>query len=277
MSFQHRSVQGLGAKKRMHPPYLLGRILLVLGLFVLGTQAAQAAPDVVCNNNALLPQQPLTSDLPDLQVTGRCHVLLSMVGGDTYDYYFKNVNILAGGELFFTEAPKNNSSTHFWANSIIIENGGGLYVTGSSDDVNQPFGYRGGVLTIHLYGKNEAELNRDEQNQGALCKSTTGPCGIPKATIWDTNGASQVELPGLDHGKPVPIRDYFYQYGPLHGDGRCTGTEKSVFKDGKCRNSQGNEPPGAQVGYFGNKVLAVSYGGTLDSGWLQRREVRAKS
>ena len=73
-----------------------------------------------------------------------------------------------------------------------------------------------------------------------------------------------MELPGLDHGKPVPIRDYFYQYGPLHGDGRCTGTEKSVFKDGKCRNSQGNEPPGAQVGYFGNKVLAVSYGGTLD-------------
>ena len=28
MSFQHRFVQGLGVEKRMHPPHLLGRILL---------------------------------------------------------------------------------------------------------------------------------------------------------------------------------------------------------------------------------------------------------
>jgi hypothetical protein len=42
MSFQHRFVQGLGVEKRTHPPSLLGRILLVITLLVLGTQAAQA-------------------------------------------------------------------------------------------------------------------------------------------------------------------------------------------------------------------------------------------
>ena len=39
MSFQHRFVQGLGVKERMHPPYLLGRVLLAITLLVLGTQA----------------------------------------------------------------------------------------------------------------------------------------------------------------------------------------------------------------------------------------------
>jgi hypothetical protein len=58
---------------------------------------------------------------------------------------------------------------------------------------------------------------------------------------------------------PGGVSDYFYQYGPLHGDGKCT--DGSVFKvvngKGACNTSTG------QVGYFGNKVLAVSYGGVL--------------
>ena len=54
------------------------------------------------------------------------------------------------------------------------------------------------------------------------------------------------------------ISDYFYQYGPLHGDGKCNDVG-SVFDKatGACTSG------GGQVGYFGNKVLAVSYGGTL--------------
>jgi hypothetical protein len=51
MSFQREFVQGLCATKRTHPSYLLGRILLVLGLFVLGTQAASA--DVSCTLNMI--------------------------------------------------------------------------------------------------------------------------------------------------------------------------------------------------------------------------------
>ena len=105
--------------------------------------------------------------------------------------------------------------------------------------------------------------NRTQQNQGALCQSPQGtgpkaaPCGIPQA-IWDSNGARQVDLPGLNaQGKPV--NDYFYKYGPLHGDGKCD--DGSVFDKAKgaCTSTSGT----GKVGYFGNKVLAVSYGGGL--------------
>jgi hypothetical protein len=289
MSFQHRFVQGLGVEKRTHPPHLLGRILLAIALLVLGMQAASA--DAVCtqsngqwtcvcspksgNGYSSLDESPdkpwrSAQTAPDLDVTGPCSVPLSQT------YYFRNVNIRKSGPsrsvLLFEEAslrdqnnnPIPNSRTEFWASSIIIENGGEFYAYGS--DSGQAFGSNGGVLTIHLYGKNEAEGDPNTQNQGALCKSPLGtpgpgktpaPCGIPQAT-WESNGASKVDLPSLDaQGKQ--ISDYFYQYGPLHGDGRCD--DGSVFKvingKGTCNTSTG------QVGYFGNKVLAVSYGGSL--------------
>ena len=51
------------------------------------------------------------------------------------------------------------------------------------------------------------------------------------------------------------ISDYFYQYGPNYGDGKCT--DGTTWANGQCGTSAG------QVGYFGYKVLAVSYNGTL--------------
>src|SRR5262245_48936496 len=112
MSFQHRFVQGLGVEKRMHRPNLPGRILLVLGLFVLGTQAASA--DVQTCSNEWLPPGDIASP-PDLKVTGRC----SVKPGATY--YYGNVNILAGGLLLFYEdyADRSGSITDLWASSII--------------------------------------------------------------------------------------------------------------------------------------------------------------
>jgi hypothetical protein len=98
-----------------------------------------------------------------------------------------------------------------------------------------------------------------EPSRGTGPGKTPAPCGIPQAT-WDSNGAIEKDLPGL-------VSDYFYQYGPLHGDGKCStgtdNTDNSVFKNGKCVKPNGDESPNAQVGYFGNKVLAVSYGGIL--------------
>jgi cell migration-inducing and hyaluronan-binding protein len=252
MSFQHRFVAGLGVEKRTYPPRLLGRILLALTLLVLGTQAAQAV--VQTCSGGVLPGGDRASP-PDLLVTGRCVVPLNTT------LYYGNVNIVAGGLLlFYEDYAQADSKTHFWASSIIIENGGVLSAYGRDrQPVSLPFGIKGGVLTIHLYGKNEAEWNSNtqrfvQQNQGALCKSQTpAPCGIPQTT-WESNGASKVDLPSLAQGKQ--INDYFYKYGPLHGDARCT---KGVYNKatGECSIS------GGEVGYFGNKVLAVSYGGTL--------------
>jgi hypothetical protein len=226
----------------------LGSSLLVITMLVLGTQAAQAQAARECAGN--LQEEPLPTnpnDLPpDLIVKGGCSVPI----GTGKKYFFKQVNILSGGSLIFNEhTAAAGSQTHFWASSIIIENNGVLKALNAAEGSTRPFGVNGGVLTIHLYGTNDG--------RGALCKGhdagevppfNPSVCGIPRAQVWDTNGASKVNLPGVDaQGKPV--NDYFYQYGPLHGDEVCTPNPTT----GKC-----------EQGYFGNKVLAVSYGGTLD-------------
>jgi cell migration-inducing and hyaluronan-binding protein len=230
--------------------------LLAAVLLVLGAGAAKAAPsEVVCGNGNDLPVRELQPpDQPDLKVTGTCVVRL---GADRH-YFYSSVNILGGGELRFRESDSlRKSQTDFWASSIIIENDGAMTADGGGPDT--PFGSYGGTLTIHLYGKNEAVWNPvdqkfDKENLGAVCKSETpAPCGIPQKT-WDDNGQNKVNLPGQS------VADYFYQYGPLRGDGRCTdGSVFRIDRDGKgvCDTAT------AKVGYFGNKVLAVSYGGTL--------------
>ena len=83
-----------------------------------------------------------------------------------------------------------------------------------------------------------------------------GPCGIFK-DIWDTNGNSEKPVP-----LPGKVDDFFYQYGPLYGDALCDDN-KSTFYNGSCRDSPTHKTT-AKVGYFGNKVLAVSFGATLD-------------
>ena len=60
--------------------------------------------------------------------------------------------------------------------------------------------------------------------------------GGQQVDFWTDNGEHEFDLPGGVH-------DYFYQYGSLAGD-----EEDPVTK---------------QRGHFGYKVLALSYGGTL--------------
>jgi hypothetical protein len=160
------------------------------------------------------------------------------VGMGTYNY--GNVNIIAQGSLVFEENV-DNETIDFWAKSILVENGGSLLTHATGLSPPERFGVRGGVLTIHLYGADQGV-----KGAGIICQSPAndpdgkpsraGQCGIPNS-VWDTNGTSKVSLPG--GASP----DYFYQYEPL------------PFDDGK--DAEGN------VGYFGYKVLAVSYGGTL--------------
>ena len=88
-----------------------------------------------------------------------------------------------------------------------------------------PIGKNGGSLTIHLYGTDQGI-----GGSGVSCQ-TDERCGVP-LSIWQTNGSTKVGLPGN-------INDYFYQYEPLPDD---TGNAN---------------------GYFGYKVLGVSFGGTL--------------
>lgn len=161
-------------------------------------------------------------------------------------YKFHNVNIYGGGQLMFMD----NGDTDFWAESILIENLGSLNA-GTSD---VPYGVNG-TLTIHLYGADQGVAGKG--GAGITCKADSkNQCGVPDA-IWNSNPGMMLNpstcnlssLPGgMYHGDTMtwsnPVSDCFYAYMPLDFDGGASGN-----------------PP--LVGYFGYKVLAVSYGGTL--------------
>ncbi len=159
----------------------------------------------------------------DLLVTGTCTVHAGV-------YRYGNVNIIAGGTLDFVESP--GADTHFWARSILVERDGNL-IAGTP---TAPIGTRNGTLTIHLYGS-------DTDKAGIQCQSPVVngiPCGIPEA-VWNSNPPPMTLDPQActkTTNLPGGVDDCFYQYMPM---GNVTG----------------------ETGLFGRKVLAVSYGGTL--------------
>ena len=65
------------------------------------------------------------------------------------------------------------------------------------------------------------------------------PCAELQLTIWNSNGSQEFDLPGAGN-----VKDYFYAYDNL-----------PYYVNGV--NQPNNQ------GFFGHKVLAVSYGGTL--------------
>ena len=179
-------------------------------------------------------------------------------------YYFDQINIAGtDASLTITEPKTGNKNIIIWASSIIVENGGTLKAGTATD----PYGNNGGTLTIYIYGQ-DLSGGKDpavaaNQGLGALCHGKLditgqkGPCGIPWK-VWSDNGQSPT---GLDGSPTVGgVKDYFYQYGPSYGDGRCSDGTTIWDPIGQCDNKT---KAANQVGYFGYKVLAVSYGGSL--------------
>jgi hypothetical protein len=105
----------------------------------------------------------------------------------------------------------------------ILVEKGGSLIAGSPD---HPFGMKDlkNILTIHLFG--------DEKDRGIACKTDPTSCGVPE-TAWLHGDDGKVGLPG-------GVSDYFYAYKPLPTDDDLDPNR-----------------------YFGRKVLAVSYDGTL--------------
>jgi hypothetical protein len=140
-------------------------------------------------------------------------------------YHYRNVNIWGGGSLTFADA-----KIDFHAHSILVENQGGLYAGLSAPAV--------GPISIWLYGSAQDGV------PAITCKS--GPaCGVPE-TVWTSNPnvpmktmPSQpcVKTSTLDPQSPVG-NDCFYQY--------------EVF-----------DPADGPGTYFGKKVLALAYGGSI--------------
>jgi hypothetical protein len=185
---------------------------------------------------------------PVLPITSKCRVPASAAA-----YRYNVVNILDGGELIFDDA---NGTIDFWAQAIIVEKGGKLIIgtpevpIGTSNEKN--------VVTIHLYGSPQAS-----GGTGVLCNSNpVETCGAP-AEIWGSNVDANHnpkrpvactsadssncvrKVQDLDIAADVKAAypgtpdDYFYAYHEMFHD---TGDHRA---------------------YFGYKVLAVSYGGSL--------------
>jgi len=166
---------------------------------------------------------PERDDGEDLEVVGTC-----IVGRGTYTY--GNVNI-------FEKTPKTpgvlrfrDATITFSAKSILVENNGYLLAGWSSMmGKPRPIGTNSGSkLTIRLYGS--------AGDTPISCKSGS-MCGVDP-DIWNSN-ADPTKPPVskvLDNG----VSDYFYNYDVMPLSER-EGTPS----------------------YFGQKVLAVSYGGTL--------------
>jgi cell migration-inducing and hyaluronan-binding protein len=177
---------------------------------------------------------------PNLLITKPCTVAGGPGGAaNAKHYYFGHVHIYDGGSLTFADA-----QIDFWASSILVEQKGSL-IAGTS---TMPIGHDGrgstctnpndsstctnsGVLTIHLYGA--------PSDPDIKCKDPK--CGADNK-IWNSNGKDKfpIQVGHQTYSLPGGVSDYFYGYDFMPQ----------------------NMPP-HDKGFFGNKVLAVSYDGTL--------------
>jgi hypothetical protein len=144
------------------------------------------------------------------------------------------VNIVNHGSLNF-----DDKKIDFWAKSILVEFGGAL-TAGTPDD---PIGKKGGEVTIHLYGTDTGEGIACMSEPGGTCMDGDMVlCGVPK-DIWCSNPKPTMATnPGATcdpRELPNGVSDCFYRYIP---------PDDNIFKES---------------GFFGQKVLALSYGGTL--------------
>src|SRR6266849_5716551 len=200
-------------------------LLLLIGISSLfaGALIPTRAFAATCNDTAG-ETLPAGNSTTDLEVTGPCEVKAG-------SYIFCNVNIYkksgatAGGSLTFDDA-----GIDFFAESIVIENHGSM-----TAGTTEPMGANG-VITIHLWGA--------ASDPGVTCK-TDVHCGIPN-NIWDSNllrpiGRLTPRSCKISTGLPGGVSDCFYDYDTLDDSDRTNGRKA----------------------YFGHKVLALSYGGTL--------------
>ncbi|MGH2667793.1 MAG: hypothetical protein ACRDH5_01500, partial [bacterium] len=204
----------------------------VFALAALGAGAAASDAEGATCSGTLAP-----GNGEDLEVTGTCKVPPSATA-----YRYGKVNIHSGGKLIFQDG-----TTTFWASSILVESGSSLLAGVDENGVVKPIGTTpGAVLIIYLYGPAQTagtDTDKGDGGKGITCKTPTSTdfpqCGIPKV-VWESDGTNKCNLDATAKCKlPGDVVDYFYQYHPL------------TYDDGDPN------------GYFGYKVLAVSYNGTL--------------
>ncbi len=218
-------------------PFLAALLVLTLLQTSLPRSTAHAAGagEEFCGTQALP-----TGTGKDVVVNGLC-----TVGAGTYTY--GDVNIVNGGSLRF-----GDTKTDFYAKSILIQNGGsllgGVVNPGSPSETIVPIGTTSGPLVFHLYGAEQADR---KNGTGVSCKKVVGTsasvdksCGIPLTTTINMMAKSPLPFPTCTTNPsllPGGVSDCFYMYDTLAYDGGG----------------------GNLQGFFGYKMIGLSYGGTL--------------
>ena len=155
---------------------------------------------------------PLGSATTDLVVTGPCTIPAGT-------YTFQNVNIYATDPTTCTSNPSSCGSLtfaddpagiDFYAENIIVENGGSLIAGSTSAPIGTQCVTNAGVttcgrVTIHLWGK--------ANDKGALCTSSTH-CGIPDG-IWGSNTPTMNPTGCTPMTLANGVNDCFYSYQTL--------------------------------------------------------------
>ena len=207
-----------------------------------------------CSATTLLDPPDLAGGVPQNLVVDS--LMCVRACGETQPYVFDHVTLVDGGTLLFIDPPAGAEQTviDFRISSLLIQQGGTLTAGSSS----APFGANGGHLKIGLWGD-------DPTNQGKTTSTAAIHCKVPKTgsdgmTSYVDGPCFPAELtasphyctggdpsdPCNDTTKPTPVGDNarFEGYGDLPYD-----------------NPQGHDDAGV---FFGYKVLAVSYGGSLE-------------
>lgn len=183
----------------------------------------------------------------DLVVENQCYTVASG------SYTYRHVNVAKGGQLIFID---DGGTIDFRASSVLVEQDGSL----QAGSLDCPFGSAGGKLEIGLWGTDPTKLGTDTNPTpgGIACvgRPTPGECFDPNLTArphyclqptppatpsgtWSPSDPCNVTVPAGDQS--TYGNAFFEGYNALNYD------------------YSSNDIPN----YFGYKVFAVSYGGSV--------------
>ncbi len=144
-------------------------------------------------------------------------------------YTYRYINVVDGGTLFFVD---DGAEIDFRVSSLLVEQGGTLRAGAWC----QPFGNSGGKLTIGLWGEDPTQQgSQPPSTPGIACKGNGGRC-----------------------------------YDPSRVNKCCTGSDLTDPCNETCGSFQENalfegyKNLNYDESFFGFKVLAVSYGGSVE-------------
>ncbi|WP_437527499.1 hypothetical protein WME79_42920 [Sorangium sp. So ce726] len=229
----------------MSPRTSIRSTLLVLAAAALSACQTNAASPVLSTSAALSRGCPDAEPPPDCQLITDGGVAAPISPGGPQGtppdavikdcrvvprgtFTYGNINVIKGGALFFRDEP---GETRLYARSILVQKGGSLRAGAWC----KPFGSGGGKLTIGLWGGAPGV----DKTPGATCKDESGK----EAACYPPDRVGKL-CTGPDLNDPCQASDTretagnsarFEGYENLHGDGT----------------------------YFGSKVFAVSYGGSV--------------